>query len=539
MKLSSRLILIVVAVVLGLGAVSGFAVYLIRETMLEERQAGMSILLQLAASQAKRYQEMEKSGKLSRDEAQQLALEALRGLSKGDNYIFVRGGDRFTTMLAHPDRRFEGKVSDGGFLPGGKKKVLEGYVEATEKNEVGFLFNTSKRPGGEVDLPKVNGVTRVPDWNWLIGTGVFLEDIDARFKVYVIEFAAFGVFMVLAVIGLAVALAKGIFQSVGGEPGYVAEVAKAIAQGNLVRAVHTKIPEGSLLETIDGMRENLAAMVNQIQDGARTLSSACTALGGQMDQINGVAHDSSSSTGAAAAAIEEMTVSIGLISETAHSTEGGARKSSDLATSGEGLVKRLASEMGEVSRQVGDSSARITELVARTQEIGGITREIAEIADQTNLLALNAAIEAARAGEQGRGFAVVADEVRKLAERTAQATGRITGMIRNIQTDTAAVVDSMQAVAPQVARGVEIAGEAGHALEAIRSEAGVTLQNLSEVSHSTAEQKGATEDIARSVEQIAQMVDSMAASVNSANESVHSLEQLSGVLRQSVQRFQV
>ena len=539
MKLSSRLILIVAAVVIGLGAISGFAVYKIRETMLEERQAGMSILLQLAARQAMRYQEMEKNGTLTREQAQHAALEALRGLSKGDNYVFVRGGERFTTMLAHPDKRFEGKVSDGGFLPGGKKRVLEGYLEATEKNEVGFLFNTSKRPGGEVDLPKVNGVTRVPGWNWLIGTGVFLEDIDASFRVYVIEFAAFGVFLVLTVIGLAFALAKGIYRSVGGEPAYVADVAKGIAQGNLSRCVQGRIPQGSLLETIEGMRENLAVMVNQIQGGATTLSAACAALSGLMGQINGVAQNSSSATGSAAAAIEEMTVSIGLISDTARSTEGLSRKSSDLASAGEGLVQRLTLEMGEISRQVGDSSARITELVARTQEIGGITSEIAEIADQTNLLALNAAIEAARAGEQGRGFAVVADEVRKLAERTGQATGRITGMIRNIQTDTSAVVGSMQAVAPQVARGVEIADEARNSLEAIRNEAGVTLQNLSEVAHSTAEQKGATEDIARSVEQIAQMVDAMAASVVSANESVRSLEHLSGELRQSVQRFQV
>ena len=157
----------------------------------------------------------------------------------------------------------------------------------------------------------------------------------------------------------------------------------------------------------------------------------------------------------------------------------------------------------------------------------------------TNLLALNAAIEAARAGEQGRGFAVVADEVRKLAERTGQATGRITEMIRNIQTDTTAVVSSMQAVTPQVAKGVEIAGNAGQSLKAIRSEAGTTLDNLRDVANSTSEQKSATEDIARSVEQIAGMVDSMADSVNAANDNVRSLEELAVVLRDSVMRFRV
>ena len=540
MKLSSKLIMIVAAIVIGLGAVSTFSVYKIRETMLEERQAGMSILLQLSARQVARYQEMEKSGKLSREEAQKAALEALRGLSKGDNYIFVRGGDRFTTMLVHPDARFEGKVSDGGFLPGGKKKVLDGYLEGLEKAEVAFMFNTSKRPGGgQVDLPKVNGVTKVPDWNWLIGTGVFLEDIDERFRVYVLEFAAFDALLLLAVIGLAVGLAKGIYRSVGGEPAYVADVARRIAQGDLTQSAQLKAPDGSLLAIIEEMRLNLGTMVAQIKDGATTLSSASLALVEQMQQINTVAEHSSNATGSAAAAIEQMTVSIGQISDTATQTEQLSQKSADLAGSGESLVSRLTTEMGLISRQVGDSSTRITDLVARTQEIGGIAREISEIADQTNLLALNAAIEAARAGEQGRGFAVVADEVRKLAERTGQATDRITGMIRNIQTDTAAVVESMQEVSPQVARGVQIAGEAGQSLVDIRSEAHATLGNLRDVANSTSEQKGATEDIARSVEQIATMVDSMAVSVNSANASVRSLEQLAETLRDSVMRFRV
>ena len=340
-------------------------------------------------------------------------------------------------------------------------------------------------------------------------------------------------------LSLAVTLAKGIYRSVGGEPAYVAEIARNIARGDLTQVSQLKLEEGSLLAIIEEMRVNLSTMVSQIKDGATTLSGACVSLVSQMQQINTVAQNSSSATGSAAAAIEEMTVSIGQISDTATHTERLSQKSSDLAGSGEVLVSRLTTEMELISRQVGDSSTRISDLVARTLEIGGITREISEIADQTNLLALNAAIEAARAGEQGRGFAVVADEVRKLAERTVLATGRITGMIRNIQTDTSAVVDSMQAVTPQVARGVEIAGDAGKSLIAIKGEAGTTLENLRDVANSTAEQKGATEDIARSVEQIANMVDSMAASVDTANQSVRSLEALADVLRDSVMRFKV
>jgi methyl-accepting chemotaxis protein len=178
-------------------------------------------------------------------------------------------------------------------------------------------------------------------------------------------------------------------------------------------------------------------------------------------------------------------------------------------------------------------------LVDRTREIGGIANVIKEIADQTNLLALNAAIEAARAGEQGRGFAVVADEVRKLADRTSQATGQITGMIQAIQDDTTAVVGSMHAVTPQVTKGVETANNAATTLREINAEANATLENFREVANSTSEQSTASDSVAGSVEKIAQMIEKMANSVNSANQNVLTLEGLAVELRDSVARFKV
>jgi methyl-accepting chemotaxis protein len=202
-------------------------------------------------------------------------------------------------------------------------------------------------------------------------------------------------------------------------------------------------------------------------------------------------------------------------------------------------VRQATSDLQEVAAQVGDASRRIEELEARSREIGGIANVIAEIADQTNLLALNAAIEAARAGEQGRGFAVVADEVRKLAERTAEATHQITAMIDGIQNDTTAVVASMQAVTPQVAKGVETAHGAAETLRQINAEAGATLENVREVAHSTSEQSIASDNIAANVESIARMTDEMAVSVGAANQTVQSLENLSVQLRESVARFHV
>jgi len=186
-----------------------------------------------------------------------------------------------------------------------------------------------------------------------------------------------------------------------------------------------------------------------------------------------------------------------------------------------------------------EASVQIEGLLERSREIDSIAGVIKEIADQTNLLALNAAIEAARAGEQGRGFAVVADEVRKLAERTTKATAQITEMIGAVQTDTSAAVNSMHAVTPQVALGVEMAGSAAAALREISSDVATTLGNVREVASATAEQSQASTMVAQNVERIAAMVEKSAASVRAANENVRSLESLANELRDSVSKFRL
>ncbi|WP_259648601.1 methyl-accepting chemotaxis protein, partial [Pseudomonas savastanoi] len=157
----------------------------------------------------------------------------------------------------------------------------------------------------------------------------------------------------------------------------------------------------------------------------------------------------------------------------------------------------------QVSIQVEDASRLIAGLVKRTHEIDGIASVIKNIASQTNLLALNAAIEAARAGEQGRGFAVVADEVRSLALRTSVATEEITAMISSIQADTGSVVMGMQAVVPQVTKGVGLAEKAANALQTINLEASATLVQVREVAASTTEQSLASASVAQNIEHIA------------------------------------
>jgi len=539
MKLSTKLLLIVCSAVLGLALLGGFSVVSLRSTVLKERQDAVRLLVTLATKQVEHFQALEKSGKLSREDAQTAAKEALRALHDGDDYVFVRTGDKLLLSIVHPDPRKEGKESNGGLLPNGQA-LTDLYLAALQKDDFAFVSVYTKRPSGDVEVPKISCIHRIPDWNWVLGSGVFVDDVEAAFWRHVMEFLAIGGGVSVAVVVLAVALARGIYQSIGGEPAYAAEVAQAVAEGDLSHAIAVRKGDSkSLLAGMALMQDNLKQMIGSIQQGAATLSGAADALAEQMTQINVAAKQSTDATGATAAAIEQMAVSVAHISDNAKESARNSQRSADLANTGESLAHRVADDLNQVSQQVGDASSRIEGLVERSREIGGIANVIKEIADQTNLLALNAAIEAARAGEQGRGFAVVADEVRKLAERTAQATGQITGMIQGIQNDTAAVVDSMHAVTPQVTKGVETANSAASTLHEINSESSSTLENIREVANATSEQSIASDNVAGSIEKIAQMIDEMAASVDVANNNVQTLERLAVTLRDSVARFKV
>ncbi len=193
--------------------------------------------------------------------------------------------------------------------------------------------------------------------------------------------------------------------------------------------------------------------------------------------------------------------------------------------------------MKDMQLQVSAIAERSVELGQGSQEIGEMLALITEIAEQTNLLALNAAIEAARAGEQGRGFAVVADEVRKLAERTASSTSEISGMIEAIQGEVGRAVDNLKSNNEQVAQGKSLAEEVAATLARINEGARVTMERINDISSAAAEQGTASNDIARNVEKIAQMTEETSAAISQASTTAQQLEALASKLHAEVAQF--
>ncbi|MFT3735166.1 MAG: methyl-accepting chemotaxis protein [Rhodocyclaceae bacterium] len=537
MKLSHRLMLIVGCAVAGLALTAIFSLYELRRSMLDDRRQEIHTVLNLANKQVAYFQELERNGKLTHEEAQARAIESLASLRDGkSSYLWARTVGALG--LVDPNPAVIGKVDFGATLPSGKTN-WQNYLDHLETTDFAYFNDIVKHPVSGQMASKINGVSRIRGWDWLIGFGVFTDDIDSAFWGMALRFIGIGFILFAIVTVLAISMSRSIYKRLGGEPDYAADIAAAIAAGNLKQRIEGKYEKDSLLAAVAQMQQSLRSMIQGIQQGAGQLTESATSLSNQMQHIDEASHESSEATTSTAAAIEELSVSIDHISNSARETEQNSARSTSLAAEGEGLVNQASSSIQEVSDQILTASSMIEGLESRTREIGGIADVIREIADQTNLLALNAAIEAARAGEQGRGFAVVADEVRKLAERTSKATAEITTMISAIQSDTGSVVTSMQAVTPRVANGVEMANRAAAALREISEGANATLDKVHDVANATSEQSQASASVARNVERIAQMVEESAASVRAANDNVHGLQQLAGNLRASVAQFQL
>ena len=272
MKLLTKLLLIVLGAVTGMVLIGGFAVTSLRNTMLQERQQSMQLLVRMATHQVEHFIEMEKSGKLTREEAQSAAKDAMRAMRDGENYILVRTGDKLLMSLVHPDPRKENQESNGGTLPNGQA-VTDVYLEALQNTNSAFVSIYTKRPKGDVLVPKISAIQRIPEWGWVIGSGDFVDDIDQAFMHYLVAYLMIGGIVLVCVILLALVLARGILKQLGGEPKDAAESMRRIANGDL--AVDIVLKDGdetSLMASLKLMQMKLKNITAAIHENTSSLN---------------------------------------------------------------------------------------------------------------------------------------------------------------------------------------------------------------------------------------------------------------------------
>ncbi|MFJ4456719.1 methyl-accepting chemotaxis protein [Pseudomonas sp. NPDC089392] len=317
-------------------------------------------------------------------------------------------------------------------------------------------------------------------------------------------------------------------------------VARAIAQGNLRSPIQIERDDeaGQLLQALADMQGNLKQMIDTIRHESEQLQSTAQNLSGASQNIVHSSREESDHATNMAAAMEQMIQNIAQIADHARNAQAISSQSEQLASDGGQVILDVVSGMSRIAEAVNESSSTITALGQSSEEIHSIIKVISGIAEQTNLLALNAAIEAARAGEAGRGFAVVADEVRSLAARTARSTQEITGMIDRIRSSTAQAVSSMQTGVTRVNDGVNLARQAGESISEIRGGAQRAANVVEEISHTIGEQSKASSEVAQRVERIARMSQQNSQTVNELAAAAQHLDNVASSMQRSVQQFQ-
>ncbi|MDP2786106.1 MAG: methyl-accepting chemotaxis protein [Sulfurimicrobium sp.] len=283
----------------------------------------------------------------------------------------------------------------------------------------------------------------------------------------------------------------------------------------------------------------LQGAFSQVMAHTDNLARASTELSTSSDRAAASSESQSDDAAAMAVGVEQMAASLQLVSKNAEVANQMSRNTGELSADGSIIIKEAATEIGKIADSVRLATAIIQELGQQSNDISAIVQVIKDIADQTNLLALNAAIEAARAGEQGRGFAVVADEVRKLAERTSQSTTQISNMISAIQKSAGDAVAGMVNAEERVSAGVTLANKAESAITEIRQGADQSVRVVGEISSALREQNSTNQSISDHVEKIAYMTEENSTIAKQTAHAAKHLNDLSHSMRSAITQFKV
>lgn len=538
MKIRTKLWLITAVALAGVVSLSAVALLTLKDRMMEEKRIKTQHLIETAYGVLEYYHKLSQAGTMPEKDAQAAAIAVIKGMRYQEKeYFWIN--DMHPRMVVHPIRpELDGKDLTETKDPKGKQLFVE-FVNAVKKNKAGFVDYMWPKPGLKEPILKISYVKGFAPWGWVIGTGIYVEDVDAAFWSMAQVLAGIAVFVVLALMGLSWLITSSILRQLGAEPFRVTDIVRTVANGDLSVKIDAGNNKDSLLWAMKEMVEQLKKIVEEIRVAAESLASGSQQLSASSEEISRNMMGQTERVSQIATSSEEMTQTVEDVAKNASQIALSASTAAELARSGGSIVDRSAAEMNSIERTVNRSAGIIRELGSRSEQIGEIVSVINDIADQTNLLALNAAIEAARAGEQGRGFAVVADEVRKLAERTAKATAEIGSMIKSIQGDVGGAVVSMDGVKKQVDDEVAFAMQAGESLQRIVRSVDELHLVIQQVASSTEEMSSVSEGISGDIQAISASSKETAVGAEQIARSSSQLARLAASLKDIVGRFRV
>ena len=508
----------------------------VRSLVMQEKQHALSMNLQQATSLLGSYQKQVEAGSLSQEEAKRQAVERIAAIRyDGSNYLWIH--DLENKMVMHPIKpELNGKDLSHEKDANGTNFFVEMTKTCKDKGK-GFVRYQWPKPGNAKPIPKLSSVELFQPWGWIVGTGIYIDDVDTQ--MHKIEI---GIGVALCImLALTILLAFLISRTITVPVATLADQTKQVASGDL-NVIFTSCSGdeiGQLSCSLKTMTENLRTIISQVSSTSSQVAAAANQLNSTAKRIAMDSGKVATKATSVAIAGEEMSATSGDIAQNCQMAAEGAQSASQSAQTGASVVDATIAVMSQIADKVQESAKTVESLGTRSDQIGTIIGTIEDIADQTNLLALNAAIEAARAGEQGRGFAVVADEVRALAERTTNATKEIGAMIKAIQSETRGAVTAMEQGVHQVEAGTMEAAKSGAALRDILDQINAVSMQVNQIATSAEEQTATTNKISNNIHQITAVVGDTAGCAHEAATAANQLNGNAAELQRLVRQFKL
>ena len=539
-RISTKIICISVFTILffALGVLLYF-LPMMKTRLIDEKRVTMKSVIDIAYTLVTEYDSRAQKGEFSVQEAQKRALARIKSLRYKDNdYIWVN--DMQPKMLMHPIKpELDGKDLSDNQDPNGKKLFVEMVSVCKEKGE-GFVDYMWSKPGETKPVPKISFVKLYKPWGWVLGSGLYVDNVTAEMaslRTRVLIATVIGSLVIIFIVFLiSIVITRPL------KAGVI--FADRMAEGDFTAAdldIKSKDEAGMLAAALNTTKNQLSHMLNtamgSIAGTANQVASASEQLSATVHQMTRRLDEQSSKSSQVATAATEMSQTVIDIAKNASNIASSSVDTLKIAQIGEKIVCDTVNEVQVISSTVAESSQLIKTLGERSQQIFEIVDVIKDIADQTNLLALNAAIEAARAGEQGRGFAVVADEVRKLAEKTSKATAEVGEMIGAIQSETGKAVSAMTESQTRVEKGVALSADAGNALRKILDSVQGLQSMVQQIASATEEMSTVSESISADIEVVASVSKETNSSAIEIETASNNLARLSADLQEVTRKF--
>ncbi|RJX70649.1 methyl-accepting chemotaxis protein [Vibrio sinensis] len=539
MKLKTQAYILAAIILAALLALTITGLWTLRVASSLDNKTRVTELFTSAYSMLTEVEKMAADGTLGEQQAKSIATRLLRNnIYKDNEYVYV--ADENMMFIAAPldpqlhDTSFHDFRDSSGNSVG---QLIQDVLSRSNGELVEYTWKQQLADGSIEE--KLSIAEKTPRWGWVVGTGIGFHDVNARFWTS----AQWQLLLCLSIAGaiftiLILAIRK-MQTLLGGEPQDVRNAVQAVANGSIQSHFDHAAPEGSIYESVQLMSFSLAQLINNLENSMNALRNELSGVEERSISIAQLTESQQQSTEMIATAMTEMASSANHVADSARDTAINTDEADQQSQHTQHLIHNTVNNIQGLADQLGTASHAVAELDNNVNNIVKVLDVIGDIAEQTNLLALNAAIEAARAGEQGRGFAVVADEVRNLAGRTQSSTKEIQQMIHHLQQGSRNAIHTMSVCAETSQNTVKESQDASEALQQIV----LALESISQMSHqiatAAAEQTQVSDDISQRINIIEESGTQLSQVVSASHNNTQSLTLLANELENWLNKFTV